>query len=71
MIETRSRAPGGDRSPRTAGAAAVVDQAGGEALDTRSATGMVCEHQRTVPYRAFLHESGRYPTTERAPRTVW
>ena len=33
----------------------------GEALDTRSAAGMACEHQRTVPYRAFLHESGQYP----------
>ena len=31
VIESYSRAPGGDRSPRTAPAAAVVDQAGGEA----------------------------------------
>ena len=24
---------------------------------------MVCEHQRSVPYRAFLHKSGSYPLT--------
>ena len=28
---------------------------------TRSAAGTVCERQRTVPYRAFLHDSGSYP----------
>ena len=28
---------------------------------TRSAAGTVCERQRTVSYRAFLHESGSYP----------
>ena len=34
---------------------------GRKALILRSAGGMVCDHQRTVPYRAFLHESCSYP----------
>ena len=42
-------------------AASAPELGGREALSLRSAGGMVCGHQRTVPYRAFPHESCSYP----------
>ena len=44
-------------------AASAPELGGREALSLRSAGGMVCGHQRTVPYRAFPHESCSYPFT--------
>ena len=42
-------------------AASAPELGGRKALSLRSARGKVCGHQRTVPYRAFPHESCSYP----------
>ena len=63
-LSASSRVPPGrplKSDKETLTVAAAPELGGWKALNLRSAGGMVCGHQRTIPYRAFPHESCSYP----------